>query len=673
MSTVSSLFDRLVNKVIGRLRPSFAHIPLLLFFICALSFLPLANSLGFYGDEWHMLYSYASGQSEGLFQYFYYDGHPTIAWIYEIGFNLLGLDPFAWHLFAFFWKYLSGVLFWLLLNLLWPERRLETVFAAIIFMLYPRFYMNPMALAYFETWFAYAILWVSFYFSVRAVQSQKFAGRFHFAAILLKIIHVLTSEYTWGIEFVRGFFLWAAYPDKSENIWTRLKATARATAIYWLITIGVILWRVLFYASPVENRARPILLQRFFSNPLETLLHFSSNMLLDLFVMVAGVWNNLFQTFILNEGARFALITMGLVLISCLAFIKIANLYWADEQSPQAWEKTWIFIGFVGMIVGALPFYAAGYFITSSEQPFNGRFTLGSLAGISLFFTAVISFFITSHKRRVIAFAILTGLMVCWQNYAAGQFRSTWRVQENIYRQLIWRAPSVAPGTAFVFDSPHRGAFIERAKVFVLNTIYEQHGDNPASLPYWSFHVPRNDEAAHPAQILYGWNTSVSLLDINQDDLADWKYDAHFTGKIQDAVYIVSSDNHCLWVIEPEFAPYVSTQTPFRFAAPANRIFDQGTGSFANFEALFGKEQPRHQQWCYFFQKASLARQYKNWDKILTLWQEARNKNLGPRHGLEYLPFIAAQAHSENWEEAFLFWTLAILIFDAKSHWWMPI
>jgi hypothetical protein len=59
-------------------------------------------------------------------------------------------------------------------------------------------------------------------------------------------------------------------------------------------------------------------------------------------------------------------------------------------------------------------------------------------------------------------------------------------------------------------------------------------------------------------------------------------------------------------------------------------------------ETLFGPE-PKH-DWCYYYQKAALARQREDWNEVLRLANEAANKNLKPYDLIEWMPFLQAYA-----------------------------
>jgi hypothetical protein len=66
---------------------------------------------------------------------------------------------------------------------------------------------------------------------------------------------------------------------------------------------------------------------------------------------------------------------------------------------------------------------------------------------------------------------------------------------------------------------------------------------------------------------------------------------------------------------------------------------------------IFGPE-PEH-TWCYFFEKADLARQMKDWNEVLDLYKQAQRLGFNPEYGAEYIPFIEAFAQTGDWQKAY--------------------
>ncbi len=67
--------------------------------------------------------------------------------------------------------------------------------------------------------------------------------------------------------------------------------------------------------------------------------------------------------------------------------------------------------------------------------------------------------------------------------------------------------------------------------------------------------------------------------------------------------------------------------------------------------AVFGAE-PAH-TWCYYFEKADLARQLGDWQTVLQLKAQVDAHAFTPGIGAEYFPFIEAYAWTGQWEQAF--------------------
>jgi len=79
-------------------------------------------------------------------------------------------------------------------------------------------------------------------------------------------------------------------------------------------------------------------------------------------------------------------------------------------------------------------------------------------------------------------------------------------------------------------------------------------------------------------------------------------------------------------------------------------ILMERNGSTVNPSQLFGAE-PQH-DWCYYYQKADLARQFGDWEQVVTLADTAFNLDDYPNDPAERLPFIEGYAHNGRWDDA---------------------
>jgi hypothetical protein len=65
---------------------------------------------------------------------------------------------------------------------------------------------------------------------------------------------------------------------------------------------------------------------------------------------------------------------------------------------------------------------------------------------------------------------------------------------------------------------------------------------------------------------------------------------------------------------------------------------------------LFGKE-PKH-GWCYFYEKAELARQQSDWEQVVKFYNQAQKSELSPSVPVENLVFVEALANTGDIDTA---------------------
>ncbi|MGE5462508.1 MAG: hypothetical protein ACM3PS_04080, partial [Syntrophothermus sp.] len=112
--------------------------PLALLVICALAFGVFLPWLGFYWDDWPVILMSKFFGVNAFAEFYKYD-RPISAWTYILTAPLLGLTPLAWQIFALVLRWLTGLFYWLTLRLLWPHRKRETAWVAVLFLIYPVF------------------------------------------------------------------------------------------------------------------------------------------------------------------------------------------------------------------------------------------------------------------------------------------------------------------------------------------------------------------------------------------------------------------------------------------------------------------------------------------------------------------------------------------------------
>ena len=628
-------------------RISFSHrsIPLALLAIMVLAYGLLSPRLGFYQDDWIFIYYASSGGAAGIVEFLNYDGHPLAAWSDILSFALLGFKPMYWQLFSLLWRWLTVTFLWLVMIRVWPTHKFQALIAAIVFSLHPAFTIQSQAVVYSQFWISYFLLALSFYFTVEAIHRPQKYVTYILPAIFFKIIHAFTSEYTWGTELMRIPLIWFALPGTvHQSFYARARETTKIYLPFLMIFLVQMVWRGFYYESPVVTRSEPELFNQMLQNPGSTLGLLLSKGIPDIILMLFSSWNKIVEANYFNLASSFnrylILLQMGTTAIAYFFINRLVLTSNSNAPGDKTWAKQAILTGIIGLLFGMLPALAAGYFMFEKNPPWNTRFIFGPLFGVSLLLSVVFYAMFSSRQVRVLVLALLIGALVSWHERNANDFRYSWEKQERLYQQFIWRAPSIKPNTAIIANEEILGYMGDYPTSFAINTIYE--GNQTNGIPYWFFAISENFKfSADP--LLAGTRLEVE------------RASTVFRGDSRDIIFISyePENNQCLWVLRPQDGEYKFLPPEMKKAALISNyenIITQGT----NLDLYHQIVNEDRDTWCYFYERADLARQSEDWEMILTLWEEAQKNSHQPGNGFEYLPFVEAYARTGDWENAFL-------------------
>ena len=191
----------------------------LIIVVAALTYGILIPQLGFYRDDWYMLWA---GQSPGgltaITRLFLTD-RPLIGWVYALIFKFIGTNVLWWQLFGLVLKILTGLSALWLLRLIWPGKRLETLSAALLFVLYPGFYQQPVAATFCIDLLGLNAIICSMALTVLAVKTTNRVLKvlYILAAMLLGLVNLGLYEATIGLEVVRWALVWWMTHEGGQN------------------------------------------------------------------------------------------------------------------------------------------------------------------------------------------------------------------------------------------------------------------------------------------------------------------------------------------------------------------------------------------------------------------------------------------------------------------------
>ncbi|MFO3796812.1 MAG: hypothetical protein ACK8QZ_05945, partial [Anaerolineales bacterium] len=283
------------------------------------------------------------------------------------------------------------------------------------------------------------------------------------------------------------------------------------------------------------------------------------------------------------------------------------------------------------------PFWLAELEITVNF-PAN-RFTLPFLFGMSLLLSGLLAFLRPRFLRWGIALllvALASGRQFLW----ADLYRRDWRVQKTMFWQMTWRAPSLAPKTIVLLNEGALNAYADNSLAAALNWIYAP-DLRSAEIPYILFYPTNRLGSSLPA-LEPGHKVRYSFLA------------GSFEGTTDQVVAFYFQPPACLRFLDPEIES-VNRMIPIASLMREAMLLSQarwiGKQEVAHLPRIYAPEPPHG--WCYYFQRADLARQYRDWAQVVALAEQAFSLNDHPNDPLEYFPFIEAYAHMEEWSQAF--------------------
>ncbi len=616
--------------------------PLAFLVVCILGLGLLIPRLGFYMDDWpYVFYAKLKG-IDSLREMLTYDSRPNAAWLYMAAFRLLGFSPIAWHVFALLMRFATVLTFWLFLRMMWREQKQETIAASLLFAIFPFFMLQPFAVGSTHHWFGFLTFNTSLILMTLAFQdSSPRKWMYIGGALILEGAHLFTSEYFAGLELIRIVILWILI--------SRTNASKKLLRVFlnwlpYLLVLGVFFyWRIVVYQNPEGvSRNEPVLLTQLLSEPFDAIRFLITAFVTDAISVMTIGWGKATDASLLNLASPFVLFkifvcTVGFV----LAYFYLHNLLprSADTRKTE-WQKDAVTLALAALMTGGLPIWFIGRSIVESKNLLSAsRFGIPAMFGAALLTFLLADYFISEKSKRNFFLAFLLALAINFHLDNTKEFQYSWEKQERFARQLLWRAPSISPGTAILTDQEVMGMMGEYAVSFSINTTYEA-GNFGVTPPYWYF------------PFLY---TNPNVDDLLQGVPLEYeKLTMQFNGNSSQMLLLDFNPEmqRCLWVLQPQ-------DTNLRLVSDSVRKLAAGSDihriQLTDSEPILPKEiygTQNTQTWCYYFEKADLARQYGQWDEIVRLWDEAQSAGERADNGFEYIPFIEGFGHTGKWDQA---------------------
>ena len=227
------------------------------------------------------------------------------------------------------------------------------------------------------------------------------------------------------------------------------------------------------------------------------------------------------------------------------------------------------------------------------------------------------------NEIRLIFLSSLFALAIFTQ-YANGvNYNNVWEMQRNLWWQLSWRAPDIKDNTTLIVFTPQFYQFRESYEIWA-----------PVNMIYHPEPGPLKIAAEVP-------NMETIPLMLFQKTVGRQMRRVEYTVDFKQMLVLSMPDSDtCMHVIDGSTSELSDFEDPaVRSLQPFSRISLIATEGENHIPSvgIFGQE-PKH-DWCYYFQKASLARQRKDWQEITNLGEEVLRLGFQPKDLSEWMPF----------------------------------
>jgi hypothetical protein len=517
--------------------------------------------------------------------------------------------------------------------MLWPRQRAASASMALLFLIYPGFLSQPNAIDYQSHIVGLAAAMLSIAFTLKAVSNERLSNKFVFfsLAILLGWFYLWQMEWYIGFEFLRWASVFVLVSRAGGSIIQNVMRTLRRSYVLILVPAVFLFWRIVLFKP--ERGATDIGLQldQVIQSPLTTGLRWLVTLFTDIVDVVVLAWGQPLSSLLPWVWTRdLLLLGLGVGAVSAvIALVALRQVESPEKGGDENWKLEAFGLGLSSMIAGLIPIILVNRYV---DFTFYSRYTMVSSAGAAILLVSLIS----SLKQASLQKAIIVILVfVASLTHFANSQRAVQVTQatRDFWWQVGWRIPQLEKNTTLVANYAV-GATEEDYFVW-----------GPANLIYFS--EGTNDRYVQPgvyAALLNQSTVNKTLLNEGQE-FDNRRTIRTYKNYRRLLVLTRPTATSCVQVIngaQPEYSRYENASI---------RVI----GSYSDFENIlvnepastpplivFGPE-PEH-AWCYFYQKASLARQREAWGKIQALGEQVFNRNLTPGDPIEWMPFLQAYA-----------------------------
>lgn len=605
-------------------------------FLCVLCYGLLIPYLGFYWDDLPYLYQYQIFGPAG-FSEFVASDRPFSAWIFAATTWLFGFNPIGYHILAFILRFSSGLLFYQIIKTMLPQKREIRIISTAVFLIYPGFLQQPIALIYNH----HLSVLCLFLLSVLLMLINAKRDNPNMA------LTILSSAFTLGIfsienfamlELIRPVLLWIILKKKyscKQNLW---KTLFLQYAPYFFLLSFFLFWRIFIFKFPTY---KPSFVEEFLSTPIAPYKELLIRILGDFATVTWAAWTRPFKMPTISQfGTIATYLIWAITLISIFgSFFFLAIIEKGDGNHKSRSDKIlWL------LLIALLLFLMAGSIIWVLDLPLEiefawDRMTLAFIPSVSLFIASI--YYLIRHIKplKLLFISLLIGMAVEIHFQNGVSYKRDWERLNNFFWQLTWRAPDLAKNTTLLSSQVGLTYYSDNSLTAPLNLTYSP------------------DKKSREMDYLFYFTTvrlgsKLDTLEKGQE-INQLYRSFYFSGNTTQTIAYKFDPPGCLQLLDSRLSNSITNPNLSQLQVDEMRLtnLDLITASPQHnpFEAIFGPE-PDH-DWCFYFLQADLARQKKQFNRVVELGDTAIQAEFAPRIASEWLPFIEGYIWNAEWDK----------------------
>jgi len=484
-----------------------------------------------------------------------------------------------------------------------------------------------------------SVYFLSFVLMIASIQNIKWRIPLLIGGLVCQIVGVVPQETFFGIEFIRPILLWIVLYRENQNRRNCLKKTLLNWLPFLAVAIAFVIYRL---GNSQAYSYQPGLLEKLSVDPIATIFTLVGE------VFWAGVdalfrtWLNLIDLLKRDLLSSVSIVMLVLILLGgILAWVIIGSR--KDTNPSRKSNGTILLLSLLVTVTAMAPFLLGSFQITLQFP--NNRYLIALAPGASLFLAALLDTLLYSDMQKKIAATILIGFAVGAQLLNARSFMLNWQAQQDFFWQLVWRVPDLKPNTILLTDDlPFSDYYSGPSLTAPLNLIYGDESDGQ-QLPYLFLMT------AQQGTVIEDFSPDVPIVSRFRS--------FEFRGNTSKMVLLKKYSEGCLHVVSPQ-----TSAEEFQSKNNPKYAFWEASIPLSNFDRIildsaspvipdqkyFGREDQN--QWCYFYEKADLARQKKDWQGTIQNYQDAEMKGFKPLIDSEWLPLLEAFLNTKEYDKA---------------------